>query len=114
MHEIGTLLSVCRTVDDIIEENQLSAAEQVTLEVGEVSGILPEFLYKGWGFVSARSRYAQHAALKVEMLPAVTLCRDCGAEYGTVEHGKICPRCGSDHTVLLCGNEYNIKEIAAV
>lgn len=114
MHEIGTLISVLRTVDDIIEENKLTEAKSVTLEVGEVSGILPEFLYKGWGFVTARSKYATGAELKVETLPARTVCRDCGEEYETVRYGKICPKCGSGNTVLLCGNEYNIKEIAAV
>ena len=30
---------------------------------------------------------------------------------GTVEHGKICPYCGSEHTYLQQGNEFNIKEI---
>lgn len=38
---------------------------------------------------------------------------DCKSEYNTIEHGKICPNCGSEHTYLLKGNEFMIKEIAA-
>ena len=38
-------------------------------------------------------------------------CDGCGKEYGTVEHGKICPHCGSENTWLLRGNEVEIKEI---
>ena len=34
-------------------------------------------------------------------------------EYETVTYGKICPNCGSEHTYLLKGNEFMIKEIAA-
>ena len=38
-------------------------------------------------------------------------CEDCRKTYPTVEHGKICPHCGSEHTYLLQGSEFNIKEI---
>ncbi len=47
----------------------------------------------------------------MEKLPAVTWCDDCKKTYPTVEHGKICPHCGSPQTWLLQGNEFNIKEI---
>ena len=43
----------------------------------------------------------------------MTLCEDCHSEYETVRYAKICPNCGSEHTYLLRGNEYNIKEIEA-
>ena len=33
--------------------------------------------------------------------------------YGTVAHGKICPYCGSEHTYLLRGNEFILKNITA-
>ena len=52
--------------------------------------------------------------LKIETLDAVTYCEDCGKTYPTVKHAKICPYCGSEHTFLLAGNEYNIKEIEAM
>ena len=55
----------------------------------------------------------QSAELKIDTLPAVTLCEDCHSEYETVRYAKICPNCGSEHTYLLRGNEYNIKEIEA-
>ena len=43
-----------------------------------------------------------------------SLCTDCGEEYSTVKYAKICPRCGSERTYLLHGNEYAIKEIEAL
>ena len=48
----------------------------------------------------------------MEEIPAITQCEACGAAYGTIEHGRICPHCGSDRTYLLQGNETLIKEIA--
>ena len=53
------------------------------------------------------------AELLVEKIPAIPYCEDCGEKFGTVEHGKKCPHCGSDKTYLLQGNEFNIKEIEA-
>ena len=49
--------------------------------------------------------------LEIETIPAVTFCQDCKETYRTVEHGKICPCCGSSNTYLLQGNEHEIKEI---
>ena len=45
------------------------------------------------------------------MIPAVTFCEYCQQTYPTVEHGKTCPYCGSEHTYLVQGNEQYIKEI---
>jgi len=48
MHELGTILYVIRTVEELAEENKLTSIASVTLEVGEVSGIVPEFLVDYW------------------------------------------------------------------
>ena len=55
----------------------------------------------------------KESILKIEMVPAITFCEDCKQEYKTVEFGKICPYCKSEHTYLVEGNECNIKEIEA-
>lgn len=49
--------------------------------------------------------------LEIETIPAITFCEDCEETYPTVQHGKICPYCGSEHTYLVQGNEHQIKEI---
>jgi len=58
-----------------------------------------------------KSDLLRGSVLTAEILPAVTQCGGCGKTYPTVEHGKICPHCGSDDTWLLTGNELSIKEI---
>ena len=55
----------------------------------------------------------KNTELLVEKIPAITFCEDCREQYGTVEHGKKCPHCGSLNTYLLQGNEFMIKEIEA-
>ena len=47
----------------------------------------------------------------VEIIPGITYCEDCGETYETVKYAKVCPNCGSKHTYLIQGNEFNIKQI---
>ena len=44
MHELGTIYYVIDTVEKLMVENDLKKVGSITLEVGEVSGIIPEYL----------------------------------------------------------------------
>ena len=44
MHELGIIVHINKTLHGIAEENQLSKIGSVTLEIGEVSTIVPEYL----------------------------------------------------------------------
>ena len=113
MHELGTVFYVIREVEQVVEENHLTKVASVTLEIGEVSGIIPYYLTDCWQWAIQKSQYLKEAELKIETVPAVTFCEDCKQTYPTVKYAKICPQCKSEHTYLVSGNEYNIKEIEA-
>lgn len=112
MHELGIVFHIIRSVEDVARENNIHRVSSVTLELGEVSGILPDYLADCWRWACDKKELMRGAELVVEEIPAITQCEACGAAYGTVEHGRICPHCGSDRTYLLQGNETLIKEIA--
>ena len=114
MHELGTVFYVIEQVEKICRENDLTVVGSVTLEIGEVSGIIPEYIIDCWNWARAKSEVMKTAELKIEKLEAVTYCEDCQKTYPTLKYKKICPYCGSEHTYLLTGNEYNIKEIEAM
>ena len=44
MHELGILVHMAKTLKSLAEENQLTEIGGITLEVGEVSGIVPEYM----------------------------------------------------------------------
>ncbi len=113
MHELGTIYYVMKTVENLAVENKLTRIGSITLEVGEVSGIVPEFLTEFWEYARKKSELFSETELKIETLHAITYCQDCGETYDTVPQGKTCPHCGSGSTYLVTGNEYNIKEIEA-
>ncbi|MBQ9305682.1 hydrogenase maturation nickel metallochaperone HypA [Butyrivibrio sp.] len=113
MHELGVVFRIIDDLTEVGKENKLEKIHSVTLQLGEVSGVVPHLLTDAWKWASDKTELMKGSELIIETLPAVTLCEDCKSEYETVAHGKICPNCGSEHTYLLKGNEFMIKEIAA-
>lgn len=94
--------------------NGVKKINSVTVEIGEVSTVLPYLFEDCWNWAVKKETVLKDAKIIVETLPAVTHCEDCLKDYPTVKYGKICPHCGSEHTYLLRGNELTIKQIEAV
>ena len=113
MHELSIVTHVAKTLDEVAAENNLKKIGSVTLEVGEVSGIMTDYFEDCWNYFKVKHPILKDSILKLEMIPAITFCEDCKQEYDTMKHGKICPYCKSEHTYLVQGNECNIKEIEA-
>lgn len=114
MHELGTIIYIINTVEKLAGEEELIAVDSVTLEVGEVSGIVPDYLKDYWLYARKKSELLKETELKIIDIPAVTFCQNCKKTYSTVKYAKECPHCHSTDTFLITGNEYNIKEIEAM
>ena len=114
MHELGIVFHIIETLEEVAKEQQLEKVASVTLEVGEVSAVIPQYLDDCWAWACKRSALMDGAELRQEVIPAVTLCEDCGKTYETVKYAKICPHCQSERTYLVQGNEVQIKEIEAL
>ena len=111
MHELGLVNYVVKQVTKIAEENKVKKVASVTLEFGEVSGIVTSYLYDYWNWYTKKFPLFDGAKLQCETIPAITWCDDCKKAYPTVQYGKTCPHCGSGNTWLQQGNEINIKQI---
>ena len=48
MHELGIVFHVIRAVEDIGRQQQLTDVASVTLELGQVSGVVPRELESCW------------------------------------------------------------------
>ncbi len=111
MHELGLVNYVVKTVGKIAEENNVKKIVSVTLAFGEVSGVVPEYLYKYWTWYTKKFPLFDGSQLICQEIPAVTWCDDCKTSYSTVAYGKTCPRCGSGNTWLIRGNEMLIGDV---
>ena len=113
MHEMGIVFHIAKTLDELAEEKNLTKIGSVTLEVGEVSGIMTDYFTDCWNYFRTRHPVLKDAELKLVTIPAVTWCDSCRGTYPTVKYGRECPYCHSAETWLLRGNECVIKEIEA-
>jgi hydrogenase nickel incorporation protein HypA/HybF len=111
MHELGIVFHVIKSVNEIAEQNKVARVHSVTVEIGEVSTVIPYYFEDCWNWAVKKETVLKDAKIIIETIPAVTYCENCGKNYPTVKHGKICPFCSSDKTYLLTGNEINIKQI---
>ncbi len=111
MHELGIVFYIIRDVRQTALEHGVQHVGAVEMNIGEVSTVVPEYLTDCWRWAADKEELLRGCELRVNTVPAVTRCGDCGLEYPTVEHGKTCPGCGSANTWLLRGNEVEIKQI---
>lgn len=113
MHELGVVFNIIKSVEKVAAENGLTKVASVTLELGEVSTVIPSYLTDCWRWAADKKDLLNGSELEVNEIPAVTCCKNCGGTYPTVKYGKVCPYCESGDTWLIQGNEVNIKEIEA-
>ena len=112
MHELGIVFKIIEDVEGLARANAVKRVSSVTLELGEVSGIVPEYLLDCWRWAADKKDLMRDCELELVTIEAKTFCEGCGATYPTVAHGKTCPHCGSVNTYLVQGNEAVIREIA--
>ena len=113
MHELGIVFHIVKMVEEVGEQNSLTSVSRVKLTLGEVSGVVPDYLIDCWRWTAEKNNLIHGSVLEVEEAPAVTVCNACGKTYGTVEFGRTCPHCGSGNTVLLAGDQVELTEIEA-
>jgi hydrogenase nickel incorporation protein HypA/HybF len=113
MHEMGIVVHLAKTLDQTAKEEGLTKIGSVTLQVGEVSGIVTDLFTDAWDYFKKKYPVLEESELILETIPAVTWCDSCKRTYETVKYGKEWPYCHPGETWLLRGNECIIKEIEA-
>ena len=111
MHELGLVNYVVKSATRVAEQNNLKKIKSVTLEFGEVSGIVTSYLYNYWNWYTKKFPLLEDAELVCKEIPAVSWCDTCKINYSTVAYGRTCPNCKGDNTWLVRGNEMMIKQI---
>ena len=114
MHELGIVMNVLEQADAVAAENNAEKVLQVTMEVGEVSSVVPELFIDAFNWAKKKTRFLQEAALEMIIIEGRTYCKNCGETYKTTAYGKECPHCGSFETYLLTGDQVIIKDLSAV
>lgn len=114
MHELGIVMHIVDQVEKVAAENDVKKVLKLTLEIGEVSSIVPELFTECFEWAKKRTEHLRETELELIVLEAVSYCRTCKNTYKTTTYAKECPHCGGNDTYLVTGNEMNIKDMEVV
>ena len=112
MHEMGLTDAVLKMVDGILEKNGCRGASRITLEIGDLSGVVPRFVRDCWEAVADGTKY-EATELVLETVPGTARCLDCGREFTVNLDELVCPDCLGRKLQPLTGTDMTIKEIEA-
>lgn len=112
MHELGIVIEILELLDEIKEEQGLKEIRSLTVEAGELCGILPDYFSECWKAARISSQF-ENTQLRLKILPAVAKC-SCGNVYELNTCSRICPSCHKTEYEIIDGKGFNIKEIEAI
>ena len=111
MHEVGIISSMLKTIEEVMEQEQLTKVEKIVLQVGELSGVLPRYMEICFPAAVYKTRF-QDTKLELDIVPGIARCNRCGLEFNGLKYDLTCPECGNrDDFQRLSGSELIIKEI---
>ena len=108
MHELAITQSV---VDMVVERTAGRRVTSVRLEVGALSGVVPDAMQFCYELVTDGTPLAG-STLIIERVDGVARCRTCGSDFNLDNLILLCP-CGSADVELLAGKELLVLSVEA-
>ncbi|KEI45000.1 hydrogenase maturation nickel metallochaperone HypA/HybF [Saccharopolyspora rectivirgula] len=109
MHELSVTQSIVDAVLHAVPDGEIKG---VHLEIGKLSGVVPDAVRFCFEIVAADSRL-QGADLEITEPSGRGRCRSCGAEFEIDDFIVLCS-CGSADVAVLSGQELRIKAVEVV
>ncbi len=110
MHELGIVMEIVRVVDEFAKEKDITKVEAIVLQIGELSGVVPEFIKECFP-AAIDGTFMEDTVLDIEIVPGNARCQNCGTVFNVVRREGRCSKCGSRDFDILGGKEFFIKEI---
>ena len=76
MHELGIVLNVIDRVEEIAKENNVKKVTKLTLEIGEVSSIVPSYFSDCFEWAKKKTDYMKDTELEMIILEGLSYCRE--------------------------------------
>ena len=110
MHELALTEGILAIVEQEGKKNGFSRVLEITLKVGEFSGVVPDCLREFFP-IASRGTAAEGAALRIEPVPAAFRCGSCGFEGPLPRHTACCPACGGEEIRMIAGREFFVENL---
>ena len=78
MHELGIVVHVINQIEELAKKNNVKRVVELTLEVGEVSGVVKEYFVDAFNWAIKKTEYMKECKLNYITIQGITYCEDCG------------------------------------
>ena len=111
MHEMSYVISLVNQALEIKNKEQAGRVTRLFVSVGEMTGVLPEYLYKYYPQAIEGTKI-EGSELVVETVEAQVECAGCGGVYRPTRENKyLCPVCGDGHGRVIAGRDVCLERI---
>lgn len=110
MHELSIAQNIVEIVEEEAKKYESSKVESVILEIGTMSGVVPEAL--NFALTEAvKNTILEHTNFEINEIKAVFRCSSCGNEFSMNDLYGDCPECGNFFNDIIKGKELLIKSV---
>ena len=113
MHELTVAIQIRRGLEtELASDEGTLVADVVRVQVGALSGIVPEALQFAWPHAVADSATLGSARLDIDWVDVQLLCVACNDAYTLTEFRSLrCPHCRSPDVEIIAGDELDIASV---
>jgi hydrogenase nickel incorporation protein HypA/HybF len=110
MHELSLIASLFEIMEEKAKEQNAKKIVYVKLQVGKLSGAVPEFLKTAFD-IYKKDTLADEAELEIEEVPLKIRCLKCELEMIKDDFALVCSRCQSPNLKILSGADLILQKI---
>jgi len=112
MHELPVTMSILSIVLEQAKAAQASKINQINLTIGELSGIVPEYVEIQFDLIS-KDTIAAGAHLSFQQPPIKLRCRSCDTMSSPENRNWTCPNCNEENIEIVSGRECYVDSMEA-
>ncbi len=109
LHERSLVRDLLDQLAELSDENGLSNAVLVRVEVGEFSGVEPELFESGFEELRLGTAF-ERTTLELVVVPAIGACR-CGHEFRVARSRFVCPVCRDGRVEVVSGEDVVLSSV---
>ena len=111
MHEMSYVIRFVNLAEQTAREENAKRVISITVEVGETSGVLPEYLHKYYPD-AVKGTLLEGSDLHVVSVPVEAVCGDCGTHYHPDRSNNYsCPACHSIRAKITDGRGVRLRTV---
>jgi len=110
MHELPVTMSILSIVLEHAKTVQASRIKRINVNIGELSGVVPEYVQLQFGFLS-KDTIAAGASLSIRQPPAELRCRSCATVFSPGNRNWACPSCCGQKIEIISGRECYVESM---